>query len=113
MDFMYSSGIRVIADNAGGLTLQLANTSNDTEYVFERYYNNPQTCADDIISWCNGSHASSWHDNEIDSENGILEPTGEQIRMGGYRELFGSSEFDINSSWRNIKELSEALYNYN
>jgi hypothetical protein len=99
---------RIILDNAGGVTLQLGDWAH--------YYNDAsKQVADDIREWCETRDTAQWEGHEDDAAE--LNPTAEQYRNGGYREVIihpGDSARDVRKSlydldWGNAQALAEAL----
>ena len=100
--------ITIIADNGGGLTLQLV---DDYDRRYQHYYKSPTQCATDIKTALADDSFEGWDGNEADDEDGNdcwLDPTCDQIRNGGYR-ILSADQLDVESSWRNIRELARAL----
>ena len=66
---------RVIFDNGGGITVQF--------YGWAHYYDNEAQAAHDVVEWIKTHDTSDWDGHEDDALS--LEPTGDDIRNGGYR----------------------------
>jgi hypothetical protein len=102
--------LTLIADNGGGITLQVVNTDNGIKY--QHFYTHPSAhCAGDVQCALNGEDVRDWDGNE--AEAGWLTPTPAEIESGGYRVLIVSCSKDVfewgrgDESWLNISELSE------
>lgn len=100
--------ITIIADNGGGLTLQLI---DDSGAVYQHWYNDPVQCAQDIKSALEDDGFVGWEGNEAEDSDGNdqwLDPDYDDIRNGGYRVLT-LDDLDEDSSWYNIAQLSRAM----
>ncbi len=100
--------ITIIADNGGGLTLQLV---DDYDQRYQHHYMSPTQCAGDIKIVQEDGSFEGYDGNEAEDEDGNdcwLYPTYDQIRNGGYR-ILSADQLDVESSWRNIRELARAL----
>jgi hypothetical protein len=97
--------ITIILDNGGGITLQINGeyqvTTNDHNHA-------AQMIKDAQAPDCD---MSDWEGNEIE-ENGLLEPSCDEIRNGGYR-VYDLAEFmatEAEDVWGNAgRYLREAL----
>ena len=101
--------ITIIADNGGGLTLQL---TDDKGERYQHCYDSAAQCARDIRAALDDHTFAGWDGNEAEEdEDGTprwINVTYEDIRRGGYRELTIAdlNEVDLEDcSWRNIREL--------
>ena len=100
--------ITIIADNGGGLTLQL---TNDNGERYQHYYESAVQCARDVKAALDDTFAD-WDGNEAEEdEDGTprwMNVTYEDIRRGGYRELTVADLDALDPetcSWNNIREL--------
>jgi hypothetical protein len=104
---MSTPEITIIADNGGGLTLQVTHKglryqrSDDAKQV-ARLFAEAEGSSDLDLS--------EWEGNQAE-EYGWLDPDPDAIRNGGYRvmslaDILESSESD---SWANVCEVKEAL----
>jgi len=93
----------IIADNGGGVTLQI--NSN-----YQHYYPQANTkLGEDIYAAMCGDNTEYWEGNEIDG--GLLVPTQEEEANNGYKVLRVESFEDllswgVDSSFNNVNELS-------
>jgi hypothetical protein len=77
--------ITIIADNGGGLTLQIT-TADGIHY--QHNYDDPEQCARDICDALKDGHTHKWEGNEAEVEEGNsqwLAPRDEDLRNGRYR----------------------------
>jgi hypothetical protein len=105
---MTRAALIIIADNGGGLTLQIVDPAGRQ---YQHTYDNPAHCARDIRDFLADGTTEDWDGNEADDEEGVsqwLEPSDEDVRNGGYRVL-SLADLDPESGWRNIRELARAL----
>lgn len=98
--------ITIIANNGGGLTLQLSKGGQQ----YQHSYDDAGQCARDIRDAYDDDNFYGWAGNELE-DDGVewLIPTDDQLRNGGYRVLTVGdllSEACLGSSWRNIRELA-------
>lgn len=86
-------GIKIILDNGGGITLQLSHKAGESEYEYQHFYEYDQAeqLRDDVYAWIDGENPLDWDGNQI-VEHGLLEPTYEQVRNGGYKEVYTVEE---------------------
>lgn len=108
----------VIADNGGGLTLQL--TVGDTciyQHTYMGYRGCAEQCAEDIRAYREigpsvdvATEIAGWDGNEVE-EAGQLEPTDEEIRNGGYWviDVDDITEDFEDRGWANVADLVAAL----
>lgn len=101
--------ITIIADNGGGMTLQVINEDCGTKY--QHYYDcsSPQL-AEDVYAALNGDDATDWDNNDADS--GWLTPMPEEIANGGYNVLEANCdhtvlEWGVDSGWNNVTEFTD------
>lgn len=93
----------IIADNGGGITLQVW---DGDLCVYQHYYDDPATAAHD---WCAAAEGVGidWEGDER-GENGVLEPTRNEIDNGGYRvyDEYGLrkavEDVDADTGWANV-----------
>jgi hypothetical protein len=77
--------ITIIADNGGGLTLQII-AADGTRY--QHKYNDPEQCACDICDALKDGHTHKWEGNEAKVEEGNsqwLSPHDEDLRNDRFR----------------------------
>jgi hypothetical protein len=106
--------INVIADNGGGITLQVI---NDNGSKYQHTHDDADQCATDIKAALAGDNAArDWDGNEVsdDDDSAWLISTDDQIRNGGYREVLGVtsvSDFEDwdDCGWGNCTALAKAL----
>lgn len=106
--------INVIADNGGGITLQVIN-DNGTKY--QHTHDDAAQCAIDINAALAGDNAArDWDGNEVSDEDDSawLIASDDKIKNGGYRELLGVESLAdfadwIDSGWGNCNDLAAAL----
>jgi len=98
--------ITLIADDGGGLTLQV--TNGDVKY--QHYYSDvTRQAAEDTLAALSGDDTTWWEGNEVD--DGWLETTANELQNGGYQELSAKSIDDVikwgaDNDWNNVSELS-------
>jgi hypothetical protein len=103
--------INIIADNGGGLTLQLIDDDNNR---YQHYYDSPGVISADIKEAQTNNNFAAWDGNEAEDEDGNdlwLYVGQEQIKNGGYRELTPDDLLKVkldDCSWRNVRELAIA-----
>ena len=105
-----SNEINVIADNGGGVTLQVI---DDRGYKYQHSYEDVNQCAADIKEALAGADVSNWDGNEVSDENDEywLITSDYQISNGGYREIMAvKSVADFadwtDSGWHNCNALA-------
>lgn len=80
--------IKVIADNGGGLTLQVIKGSRKYQHTFDRAVD----CADAIKAAERGDSFAGW---DGDESSDWLAPTRDEISNGGYRVIDVGSDCDV------------------
>lgn len=102
--------ITIICDNGGGTTLQVV---SDSGYRYQHTYDDAAHIATDIKASLAGENPAGWDGNEAEGDDASwMEPTGDEIRNGGYRvyDVDDIKGLDAeNCSWRNARELHAAL----
>lgn len=105
MTTQLTDAIVVIADNVGGLTLQIID--ND-EVIYQHYYDDPAQCAYDIKEWLRTGSVQDWDGNEL--ADGLLTPIREEIINNGYKIYHYKDLLDPNDYWGAAdKQLRELL----
>lgn len=74
------SSIKIIFDNAGGVTTQFTDASGK-EFACHRF--DVSNAADDVLAFLADPDVSSWEGHDEDANS--LNPTREEIANGGYR----------------------------
>ena len=107
--------INVIADNGGGITLQII---NDNGAKYQHCYDDAAQCAADIKAAFDGANASrEWDGNEVSDEDDSawLITSNDDLRNVGYREIMGAQSVSnftgwVGSHWYNCNALAVALF---
>lgn len=105
---------KIIFDNAGGITVQFYDTGI-TDFAAHTF--DARLAADWLLDFLTDSDLSSWEGHDEDAMS--LEPTNDQIRNGGYRELI-FDHFDLASvrdlvttaeqvGWANASEFASRM----
>lgn len=101
---------KIILDNGGTITLQLG--------AFAHSYDSERRAAEDLAAWLADGDTSGWDGHEPDEME--RNPSGEEIRNGGYRVIRLDRETDTAASlveeirqiaggWGNGEDLAKAL----
>ena len=93
-------GYRIILDNGGGVTLQLAGE-------WAHYYQDPAQAAVDLQAWIDTRDASDWEGHEDEALD--CEPTADQVCNGGYRVITDIFDLDPDHGWGNEIDLAKAM----
>lgn len=107
--------ITAICDNGGGITLQVI----DGDARYQHTYQDAKQCATDIKVAVEGGDITEWDGNEAEGYEAFwLDPSGEDIRNGGYRlldiyDLARPYDADANYWGANVRELMQAIASAN
>lgn len=106
-----SNNIDVIADNGGGVTLQITNADGD---IYQHSYSCMEQCATDIKAALTGDDPIQWDGNELDEDAPLLNPSDNDLRNGGYTQIIDLQSVDefadwLDIGWANCEELASHL----
>lgn len=95
----------VIFDNAGGATLQLPG--------FAATFSTPEAAAAEFMAFLSSGDTAGWDGNDADAAG--LDPSGDDIRNGGYRvftgdELAGTDVEDC--GWTNVARFVSSIHQF-
>jgi hypothetical protein len=89
-----ASKVMVIADNGGGLVLQIGSGHGRYQHRYEA--DTARQCAVDMLLALAGDDVSGWDGNEV--SDGWVTPTDDEIRNGGYR-VFSPIDLLTGKAW--------------
>jgi hypothetical protein len=107
-----NTDIRLLADNSGGITLQV---TTDKGERFQRSYDDAVHAIRDAVAADAEDDVTQWDGNDLQQGTQWLDPTEDDIRNGGYRICYLEDlrEADRDNydwgGWGNISDMISAL----
>jgi hypothetical protein len=98
-------GYRIIADNGGGITLQI--DARWAHYYDGQPGNDAKAVVRDVLAYESNGLDDTWDGNEPEAME--CNPTPDEIRNGGYRVYTSLEDIAERSGWANVDAMIEAV----